>query len=57
LPAEFRDREQIGQAVDSIKLDLVVFGSDGGILQRLLTEMGPVRSLKTIVRAFVIDVE
>ena len=44
-------------AVDSMKLDLVVFGSDGGILQRLLTEMGPVRSLKTIVRAFVIDVE
>jgi hypothetical protein len=38
-----------------MKLDLVVFGSDGGILQRLLTEMGSVRSLKTIVRAFVID--
>jgi hypothetical protein len=43
--------------VDSMKLDLVVFGSDGGILRRLLTEMGPVRPLKTAVRAFVIDVE
>src|SRR5262249_54855010 len=43
-------------AVDSMKLDLVVFGSDGGILQRLLTEMGPVRSLKPIVRAFAVDV-
>ena len=42
---------------DSMKLDLVVFGSDGGILRRLLTEMGPVRPLKTIVRAFVIDGE
>jgi hypothetical protein len=44
-------------AVDSMKLDLVVFGSDGGILRRLLTEMGPVRPLKTIVRAFLIDAE
>jgi hypothetical protein len=44
-------------AVDSMKLDLVVFGADGGILRRLLTEMGPVRALKTVVRAFVIDVE
>ena len=44
-------------AVDSMKLDLVVFGADGGILRRLLTEMGPARGLKTIVRAFVIDVE
>ena len=43
--------------VESMKLDLVVFGSDGGILRRLLTEMGPVRPLKTIVRAFVIDAE
>jgi hypothetical protein len=45
-------------AVESMKLDLVVFGSDSGILRRLLlTEMGPVRPLKTIVRAFAIDAE
>jgi hypothetical protein len=44
-------------AVDGMNLDLVVFGSDGGILRRLLTQMGPVRSQKTIVRAFVLDVE
>jgi hypothetical protein len=44
-------------ALESMKLDLVVFGSDGGILRRLLTEMGPARPLKTIVRAFVIDIE
>jgi hypothetical protein len=43
-------------AVDSMKLDLVVFGPDGGIQRRLLTEMGPVRPLKTIVRTFLIDV-
>jgi hypothetical protein len=44
-------------AVESMKLDLVVFGSDGGILRRLLAELGPVRPVKTIVRAFVVDVE
>jgi hypothetical protein len=44
-------------AIESMKLDLVAFGSDGGILRRLLTEMGPVRPLKTIVRTFVIDAE
>lgn len=44
-------------AVDSLKLDLVVFGSDGGILRRMLTEMAPVRPEKTIVRAFLADAE
>jgi hypothetical protein len=62
-PAESRCRlnfvieNKSDAAVDSMKLDLVVFSSDGGILRRLLTEMGPVRPLKTIVRTFVIDVE
>jgi hypothetical protein len=44
-------------AVESMKLDLVVFGSDGGILRRMLTEMAPVRPTKTIVRAFLVDAE
>ena len=43
--------------LESMKLDLVVFGADGGILRRLLTEMGPVRPAKTIVRAFLVDAE
>ena len=34
-------------AMESMKLDLVAFGTDGGILRRLLTEMGPVRAAKT----------
>ena len=42
-------------AIESLKLDLVAFGSDGGILRRLVTEMGPVRAAKTMVRAFAID--
>ena len=40
-----------------MRLDLVVFGSDGGILRRLLTEMGPVRPAKTMVRSFLVDAE
>ena len=44
-------------AVESMKLDLVLFGSDGSILRRLLTEFGPVRPVKTIVRAFLVDTE
>src|SRR4029079_3033500 len=44
-------------ALDSMKLDLVVFGPDGAIKRRLLTEMGLIRPLKTVVRTFVIDVE
>jgi hypothetical protein len=43
--------------LESMKLDLVVFGTDGGILRRLITEMAPVRAAKTIVRAFLIDAE
>lgn len=44
-------------AIESMKLDLVAFGSDGGILRRLITEMGPVRAAKTMVRAFAIDAD
>ncbi|HEY7665357.1 MAG TPA: hypothetical protein VH934_19740 [Xanthobacteraceae bacterium] len=44
-------------AIESFKLDVVVFGVDGGILRRLLMEMGPVRPAKTIVRTFPVDGE
>jgi hypothetical protein len=42
-------------AVDSLKLDLAVFGRDGTIQRRLVVEMGPLRAAKTIVKSF--DVE
>ena len=42
-------------ALESMKL--VAFGTDGSILRRLLTEMGPVRSAKTIVRTFAVEAE
>jgi hypothetical protein len=44
-------------AIESLKLDLVAFGTDGGILRRLITEMGPVYATKTMVRVFLIDSE
>ena len=47
LPPELRHREQVEHALESMKLDLVVFGTDGGILRRLITEMAPVRPAKT----------
>jgi len=43
--------------LESLKLDLVVFGTDGGITRRLITEMGPIRPMKTSVRAFLVDTE
>jgi hypothetical protein len=42
-------------AIESLKLDLAVFGHDGAIKQRLLTEMAPVRARKTIVRTFELE--
>ena len=43
--------------IESMKLDLVAFGGDGGILNRVIVEMGPIRSAKTMVRAFGVDAE
>lgn len=41
--------------IETLKLDLAVFGREGGIQRRLIVELGPVRASKTVVRAF--DVE
>lgn len=43
--------------LESLKLDLVIFGTAGGITRRLITEMGPVRPMKTNVRAFLVDTD
>jgi hypothetical protein len=43
--------------VDSMKLDLVVFGTDGGIMRRFIYDIAPLRPMKTIVRAFLVDAE
>jgi hypothetical protein len=44
-------------AIESMKLDLVGFDTDGGIVRRLITDMGPVRAAKTVVRAFIVDID
>src|ERR1700738_4439006 len=43
-------------ALDTLKLDLVLFGKDGG-MRRLIADMAPVRPMKTMVRAFLVDAE
>lgn len=42
-------------AIESLKLDLAVFGREGTIQRRLVVEMGPVRGAKTMVRTFELD--
>jgi hypothetical protein len=47
--------ENKGPAIKSFRLDLVLFNGDGVIHHRMLTEMGPVRANKTVVRTFSLD--
>lgn len=42
-------------AVDSLKADTAVFGSDGVIKRRLVMELGPLKARKTSIRAFDLD--
>jgi hypothetical protein len=43
--------------LNGMKLDLVAFGADGGIMCRLITEMAPLRPMKTVVRTLVVEVD
>jgi len=40
------------RAIDSIKLDLVLFNPEGIVQRRWIIEMGPVRGAKTTVKTF-----
>ena len=42
-------------AVDSLKLDLALFNTDGAVYRRMVTDMGPVRAAKTVVKTFATD--
>lgn len=46
-----------GEAIESLKLDLAVFNREGIVQRRLVTEMGPLRKAKTIVRTFDLEGE
>jgi hypothetical protein len=54
--AYFLIQEKAGRPLRSLKTDLIVFGKDGDIAKRLIAEMGPIRSKKTSVKIFSIDV-
>ena len=43
------------EPVDSLKLDLAVFNTEGVVQTRMVTEMAPVRPVKTVVRTFSVD--
>ena len=47
--------ENKSASLDSLKLDLVVFNTESIVYRRLLTEMGPVRAGRTIVKTYAID--
>jgi hypothetical protein len=42
-------------ALDSLKLELAFFNRNGIVQRRLVTEMGPLRAAKTVVKAFPIE--
>jgi hypothetical protein len=47
--------ENKSAALDSLKLDLVVFNTESIVYRRILTELGPVRSGRTMVKTFAIE--
>lgn len=44
-------------AIETLKLDLAVFDRDGVVRRRLVTDLGPVRKQKTIVKSFELEGE
>ncbi len=47
--------ENKGASFDSLRLDLVVFNTESVVYRRMITEMGPVRAGRTVVRTFAIE--
>ena len=48
--------ENKGKAtVDSLKLDLALFNTEGAVYRRMVVDMAPVRAAKTVVKAFVTE--
>jgi hypothetical protein len=44
-------------AVDSLKLELVLFNTEGAVYRRMLVELGPLRAAKTVAKTFATDGE
>ena len=47
--------ENKSASLDSLKLDLVVFNTESIVYRRLITELGPVRAGRTIVKTYAIE--
>jgi hypothetical protein len=47
--------ENKSAALESLRLDLVVFNTESIVYRRLITEMGPVRAGRTMVKTFAIE--
>jgi hypothetical protein len=47
--------ENKSAALDSLKLDLVVFNTESIVYRRILTELGPVRAGRTMMKTFAIE--
>lgn|SRR5262245_25795470 len=45
------------RAVESFKLDLVIFGTENTMQRRMVIEIGPVRRAKTMMRAYEVERE
>jgi hypothetical protein len=44
-----------GHALESLKLDLALFNTEGAVYRRMLTEMAPIRANKTVVKTYSAD--
>ena len=55
--ASFLFENKSDRQIDSLKVDLVVFGLENTMRRRMVIELGPVRGAKTIVRTFLIERE
>jgi hypothetical protein len=42
-------------AIDTLKIDLALFGREGTVQRRMIVEMGPIRATKTVVRTFNVE--
>jgi len=48
----FLIENKTSRSIDTLKLDLALFNPEGVVQRRMVTEMGPLRGLRTNVRTF-----
>ncbi len=49
--------ENQGAQRDSLKLDLALFNTEGAVYRRMIVDLAPMRSAKTIVKTFAVEGE